>query len=95
MSQEIKSLLEQGYAIVSRRHRIAARIDRPDWKEYMAKQHCPWDEKEGLGWVKSLGYQAAADYYRRVYSKDTLQIDFKSLQRFPPSDIGPTHFKAK
>ena len=37
-----------GYCITSRRHRSANRLDRQDWREYMAKQHAPWDP-EGDG----------------------------------------------
>jgi len=32
----IEEAKRQGYCIVSRKYRIASRIDRPDWRE-----HCP------------------------------------------------------
>ena len=70
----------EGYRVVSRKYGMISRIDRKDWKEYMAKQHAPWDaEGEGIKWVQLLGDRAAADHYRRVYSKDTLEIGRKAL----------------
>ena len=64
---------KEGYYIVSRKHKIASRIDRDDWKEYMAIKHAPWDYEQGLEWVNALG-KHAGDFYRRVYSKDTITI---------------------
>ena len=67
-----QTLAQQGYRYISRRHKIAARVDRPDWKENMAERHCPWDPQgEGMRWVAGLGGDAA-DYYRRVFSNDRI-----------------------
>ena len=49
---------QQGYRITSRKHRMATRIDREDWKE-----HC---EEEG--------FPVDADWYRRCVSKDTIIV---------------------
>lgn len=81
----IKQALEAGYCITSTRHRQASRIDRPDWREYMAKQHSPWDwEGDGMDWVNCLG-NAAGDQYRRVYSNDHIQISSDFVNIFPKS----------
>jgi hypothetical protein len=63
-----------GYKCISRRYGIVARIDRDDWLEHMARQHAPWSLADGMKWVRALGRAAAADHYRRVYSKDTLTL---------------------
>lgn len=68
----IDDLKDMGYYVVSRRHRMLARIDREDWREVMAKHHSPWDVNgEGMRWacMKGMG-----DYYRRCLSKDTIVI---------------------
>lgn len=70
-------LADGGYCVISNRYMMVSRIDREDWKEYMAIQHCPWDIEEGLCWVYSL--KDAANHYRRVYSND--RIEFSCLGR--------------
>jgi hypothetical protein len=40
----------------------------------MAKEHAPWNIEEGKDWVKRLGPAAAADHYRRIYSKDKITV---------------------
>ena len=69
-----KELMEMGYRVTSRKWGLVSRIDRPDWKEYMAKHHSPHSLEEGLEWVKLLGEAGAEDHYRRVYSEDTLEV---------------------
>lgn len=66
-------LITQGYRRVSNLHRMLARIDRPDWLEFMAKEmnRTPADfmldgSREGAPVWK--------DHYRRVYSKDTVSL---------------------
>lgn len=70
---------KKGYRIVSRKYGIISRIDREDWKEYMAEKHAPWDIEEGLAWIKHLGDLHAADFYRRCHSKDTVELGRKAL----------------
>lgn len=84
------TLQEQGYRCISRAHRIVARIDRPDWKEHMARMATPWDEAEGLRWVELLG-RMAPDYYRRVYSRDRVVLPFRA-NRFPSSSGDTTGY---
>lgn len=70
----LAQLILAGYCITSRASNGASRIDRPNWQEYMAKQHSPWDwEGDGMEWVNCLG-DRAADQYRRVYSRDHITV---------------------
>lgn len=78
---------KQGYRITSRKYGMISRIDRDDWKEYMAEKHAPWDIEEGRKWVRVLGDLHAADHYRRVYSKDTLEIGSKALKLKIPNSM--------
>lgn len=92
MDSFVKNLVAAGYALTSNRHGMISRIDREDWREYMAKKHCAWDaEGEGMAWVDSLGSRGAADHYRRVYSRDTLEVGAYA-KHFPKSAFGPTRF---
>lgn len=76
-----------GYCIVSRRKPThAARIDRKDWKEYMASRH-----PGGMEWVIILG-KDAADVYRRCYSKDVIVVPSSWIKELPNSGNGPTVF---
>ena len=81
-----------GYCITSRSGRHATRIDRKNWREYMAARHCPWSTAEGLEWVACLG-KGAADQYRRVYSKDTIVVPESWLKILPNSGSGPSSWK--
>ena len=81
-----KDYIGAGYRVTSKRHRMVSRIDRDDWQEYMAEQHAPWDIEEGRKWVRTLGGRAAADHYRRVYSKDELTVSLKLIKLIPNSN---------
>lgn len=73
-TEDIYAMVAYGYRRTSRKHSMLARIDRPDWREYMAFQHAPWDPAgQGMDWVKALGNDAA-DFYRRCYSEDLLEL---------------------
>lgn len=91
---EISTLkpFKEGYCVTSRKFGIVSRIDRPDWKEYMAKQQRPWSLKEGLEWVEALGEQDAEDFYRRCYSKDKLTIGKRKASFYPKSHTTITGF---
>lgn len=70
--RSLDELADAGYYVVSRRHRMVARIDRADWREVMARHHAPWDVNgDGMRWacLKGMG-----DYYRRYLSKDVLTL---------------------
>lgn len=76
---EATRLIESGYRCVSNRHRMVARIDRPDWREHMGREHTRGfrgdpqrNLEEGMRWVDLLG-AGAADQYRRVFTKDTIE----------------------
>ena len=74
-----RDYVAEGYRITSRKYGIISRIDRDDWKDYMAEQHAPWDIEEGRKWVRLLGDRTAADHYRRVYSKDNIELGSQAL----------------
>ena len=76
---EATRLIESGYRSISNSSRGVSRLDRPDWREHMAREHTrgfPGDPRknfdEGMRWVEGLG-EGAADYYRSVLSKDKLR----------------------
>lgn len=71
-----------GYFVVSGKHNIVARIDRPDWREFMAKEHSPWSLVDGFAWAMSAG---AADHYRRCYSQDKMEVAADHRQLYAPS----------
>lgn len=64
---EAMRLASLGYRRVSNKHRIIARVDRPDWQDYMASTH-----PLGMEWVNCLG-KGAPDHYRRCHSDDWLE----------------------
>ena len=92
MNLNLEQLKKSGYRVVSRRHCQASRIDRPDWREYMAKKHSLWDPKgQGMDWANSPGM---GDQYRRVYSKDVIILTPSMLKLLPGSGAGPdTYFE--
>jgi hypothetical protein len=82
---ELQDLVARGYRITSHTHFIASRVDRPDWKEHMARKQSPWSFDEGLKWVKVLGEAGAADHYRRCYSHDNVCVGPAGLKTIPNS----------
>ena len=54
---DARELYEQGYYPISNRYRMAARIDRPDWREHMPK----------------IQDSYAGEWYCRCVSKDALE----------------------
>lgn len=95
MRVDVETLLAQGYAITSRAYGIASRLDRPDWRERMAKEHAPWDwQGEGMSWVHALGDSGAANHYRRVYSTDKIE-DRSLVGQLPNSSGGPREYRPK
>lgn len=93
----IHQAVSAGYVITSRRSRHATRIDRRDWREYMAQKHAPWDpEGDGMDWVKCLdnGGSGAADHYRRCYSEDTIIVPVEWVGKMKNSGAGPREYRA-
>jgi hypothetical protein len=76
---DVPSLIARGYRRVSRRFGMVARVDREDWREYMA---------EKLHKTPAQINAAAniwADHYRRVYSKDVLTLPQAKALKVPAS----------
>jgi hypothetical protein len=93
---EVVRLTLAGYCRVSNKYRTVSRIDRPDWKEYMAKQHCPWDVTEGMEWVELLARQGdAEDFYRRVYSRDKVTVSEETFYALPRSGESVLGYREK
>lgn len=84
-------LAASGYARISNRYTMVARIDRPDWKDVMASAHT-----RGHAWVASMGDRDAADHYRRCFSKDKIEgLPRSAYSKLPASSEGPRAFMAK
>jgi len=70
-----------GYRVVSRRHLTAARVDRPDWREYARKK-----------WPYSPAVWDDADFYRRCISKDWVQFPSEWLKEMINSSRSPVEY---
>lgn len=91
--REAERLYASGYCPVSNRYRMASRIDREDWREYMAAKRVegfPGDKEENfqqaMRWVEGLA-EGAADHYRRLHSRDTIEVSqpvYDALRRLTP-----------
>ena len=66
------------YCIINENLGIVARIDRSDWKEYMAERMFKSVE-EGLEFMSLQSDAQLADIYRRKFSQDTKVVDSKEL----------------
>ena len=62
------------YCIINENFGIVARIDRSDWKEYMAARMFKSVE-EGLEFMSLQSDAQLADIYRRKFSQDTKVVD--------------------
>lgn len=92
----IDQMIAEGYCRTSRKFGMVSRIDRSDWKEYMAILHSPWDWEEGMRWVNCLGEENAEDHYRRCYSVDKVEFgSYEAAKRFPGSSGTITGFREK
>ena len=72
-------LIDQGYAVTSRRYCTVSRIDREDWREWCERKHAPVD----------------ADFYRRCVSKDKLTVSEEVRRLMPNSIDARYGFKSK
>jgi hypothetical protein len=69
--------IDKGYAVVSRKYRLVARIDREDWKAFSKKNN----------------YPIGADWYRRCLSKDELTLPEKiNIKDIPNSGLAEYEF---
>jgi len=84
--EQVDEMIAAGYRRTSRAHQMIARIDRPDWREYMAFQHSPWDPAgQGMDWVNALSDSGAGDFYRRCYSEDIIQLADNAISMMFPA----------
>lgn len=84
-----------GYAVVSNRYCQVARIDERQWVDKLAYYHNRGNIRQGLEWVNNMGLRNAADYYRRVLSKDVMTVPKEVKQRLMNSTTGPTKYMEK
>ena len=83
--------ISRGYRRISNKYRTVARIDREDWREYMAHELgrtiaelCLVD-KEGGGWkVGSDVTPMWRGHYRSYYSKDVIEMLHPDVFRLIP-----------
>lgn len=93
MEYNAKELIAQGYRRISNAFCHLSRVDREDWKEYMAKKHSPWSTEEGLRWVELLvESESATDMYRRGYSKDVIIVPQEIYKQIPGSNWDDTGY---
>lgn len=69
--KEKRDYIKEGYRIVSRKYGRVARLDRTDWKEFLIKEY--------PNFKKGMTDLAIADFYRRVYSKDEIELGKDAL----------------
>lgn len=97
----VKEFVAAGYCRISNKFGLLARLDRADWLEHMAAKMYPFHPDTQRHYVQEKRankhmLMRAADFYRRVYSKDQITLDhYIARKHFPNSLDGPTEFKAK
>ncbi len=63
--EDMPALVALGYRRTSRKYGIISRVDRPDWKEFLARK----------GMLIGPGREGnGADHYRACYSKDKIEL---------------------
>jgi hypothetical protein len=90
-----QELIAQGYRLVSRKYRLVARIDRPDWAKVIVDTLTPWMQKsieENYNRAiremeENIGMR---DWYRRCMSKDTIKVS--DIRGFPSSTHDPVGY---
>lgn len=84
---DMPALVALGYRRTSRKHGMISRIDRPDWKEVLARE----------GMLFGLGREGnGADHYRACYSSDKITLKPPSLAlEVPTSGHDPIGFVPK
>ena len=83
-----KRLTAMGYRRTSNKCGMLSRIDRPDWIQVLAVHlrrapadfYVPGEDKPTGSWC---------DFYRRVLSKDTIEIDPNLARQVPTSGHDP------
>lgn len=81
-----KWLLDCGYCRVSRRYGVLTRIDREDWLDVCLMHLCHDEE------IPDFNYE---DFYRRVLSKDRIDVSKYVSEMIPNSSSMKTGFRPK
>lgn len=76
---QIPKLIREGYRRTSRAHGLVSRIDRPDWLDVIRCSFSPTSRPldPNCCWES---------YYRRVLSKDTIELPRRQALLVPASD---------
>lgn len=88
---------ELGYCRISNQYLTVARIDRPDWVEFLADQlmRAPADFIVVSGPEKGKVSGGWCDYYRRTYSHDLVVLEYSEFKKVPTSCGNPTGYIPK
>jgi hypothetical protein len=90
-----QELIAKGYRLVSRKYRLVARIDRPDWAQVLVDTLAPWmkksTEENYARAIKEMEENIGMrDWYRRCMSKDTIKVS--DIRGFPNSSHDPVGY---
>lgn len=83
-----EELIAAGYRCVSRKYGIVSRIDRDDWIKVVVRNTHQTEQSIG----KAMSSGSWQDFYRRVYSKDTLELGNSRGRAFPTSGFDPVGY---
>ena len=87
IQQSDEELIRLGYRCTSRKYGIISRIDRPDWVLFLIEKLNQPELISGDG--------SWEDFYRRVYSRDKLELSPSRARKFPTSSWDPIGFVEK
>jgi hypothetical protein len=85
-----EELIAAGYRRTSNRHRLISRIDREDWIAVLAR-HANRTRASVEETLDNGGWQ---DFYRRVLSQDTIELDNARVRGIPTSGGDPVGYVA-
>lgn len=85
--RQYAALEAKGYRRTSNRHGLISRIDRPDWLDALNRHLMRSAQQGNLILENSEEYNSGSwqDFYRRVLSKDTLEIGKSQAQNIGTS----------
>ena len=88
-----KQLAAAGYRRISRKFGMLARVDRVDWLTFLSKE-LTFTAKDAAAWFEREQHNRGswADYYRRVHSKDKIEIPVAIALKVPASCHDPIGF---
>lgn len=82
---KLKQMIDQGYCCVSRKYGIVARVDNPNWQDILLRKYPNWR-------TAKITEGQMADYYRRIFSKDDVELGRYWGGQFPSSSNNETGY---